>query len=85
LTIQIDHDFTAAAASDDLKATVDYYALTRRLLRLGEGRSWKLLERLAVEIAGLVLEEPCARKVTVEVQKFVLPETRYVGVRVIRP
>ncbi len=84
LTVELGLDFTAAAASDDLTRTVDYFALSRRLLGLGEGRSWKLIETLAVDIAQLVLTETPAQSVAVEVKKFVLPETRHVSVRVER-
>ncbi|MCX8155737.1 MAG: dihydroneopterin aldolase [Verrucomicrobiae bacterium] len=84
LSVTLYHDFTAAAEADDLNATVDYYALTRRLLKLGEGRSWRLIETLAVDIAGLVLREFHPAAVEVEVKKFILPETRWVSVKVRR-
>jgi dihydroneopterin aldolase len=84
LCLEIGHDFTAAAATDDLAQTIDYYALTRRLLAFGKGRSWKLIERLAADIAQMVLTEFGARQVTVEVRKFILPEARHVAVRVQR-
>ncbi len=85
LDVEMECDVSAAAAGDDLTRTIDYYAVSRRLLALGEGRSWKLIERLAVEIADLVVGEFGATRVTVEVKKFILPETRHVSVRVSRP
>jgi 7,8-dihydroneopterin aldolase/epimerase/oxygenase len=85
LTLEIGHDFAAAARSDDLNQTVDYYAVCQRLLRYGEGREWKLIETLAQEIAESVRTEFGARAVSVEVKKFVIPETAYVAVRVQRP
>ncbi len=84
LTLELSHGFKAAAASDDLADTIDYYALTRRLLGLGEGRSWRLIEKLACDIADLVLAEFGAAAVSVEVKKFILPETRHVAVKVTR-
>jgi 7,8-dihydroneopterin aldolase/epimerase/oxygenase len=84
LNLDIRTDLASAAASDDLGQTIDYFALTRRLLALGKGRSWKLIEKLAVEIAELVLTEFQAAAVEVEVRKFIVPETRYVAVRVAR-
>ena len=54
------------------------------MLLLGDGREWKLIETLASDIANLVLREFAVESVTVEVQKFVLPETRYVAVRIER-
>ncbi|MEI6357513.1 MAG: dihydroneopterin aldolase [Verrucomicrobiota bacterium] len=84
LTVEMRGDFTAAAAGDDLTKTVDYFAVSRRLLRLGEGRSWKLIEKLAVDIATTVLDEFSPESVSVEVKKFILPETRHVSVKVER-
>ncbi len=84
LTVVMRRDVSAAAASDDLTQTIDYYAVSRRLLALGEGREWRLIETLAGEIADLVRREFGADSVAVEVKKFILPETRYVSVRVER-
>lgn len=85
ITVEMHRDFTAAAAGDDLRHTIDYYAVSRRLIGLGEGRSWKLIETLASDIAAMVLKEFKAEAVSVEVKKFVVPEARYVSVRLTRP
>lgn len=84
LSLALKHDFTVAATTDDLTRTIDYYALSRRLLRFGDGRSWRLIETLAVEIAEMVLADFGAVEVTVEVKKFILPEARHVAVQVVR-
>ncbi|MDO8349137.1 MAG: dihydroneopterin aldolase [Planctomycetota bacterium] len=86
LTVEMEppDGFGAAAAGDDLARTIDYFAVSRRLLALGTGREWRLIESLAVEIAGLVRQEFGAARVRVEVKKFILPEARYVAVRVER-
>lgn len=67
-----------------MRETIDYYAVSRRLLGFGAGRSWKLIETLAVEIAEMVLKEFGATRGRVEVKKFIIPEARYVAVRVER-
>ena len=85
LTVEIKGDFSAAATADDLRQTIDYYAVTQRLLKFGEGRQWKLIETLAVNIAEMVRSEFGAKEVAVEVKKFVISEARYVSVRVVRP
>ncbi len=84
LTLEISTDFAEAAKADDLKKTVDYYAVTRELQLFGDGKSWKLIERLAVEIAEMVLDKYEASKVSVEVKKFILTDTKYVSVRTVR-
>ena len=84
LRLEMTGDFSAAATSDDLTRTIDYYQLTRRLLAFGQGRSWKLIEKLAADIAEMVLAEFAPRTVSVEVRKFVIPEARYVAVQLSR-
>lgn len=85
LTIEMGSDFAAAALTDDLAQTIDYEAVAQRLRHFGDGRSWRLLEKVAVDVAEMLRAEFGAERVAVEVRKFVLPEARYVGVRVERP
>jgi len=80
LTVELGRDFAAAAATDDLSKTIDYYAVAQRLLRFGEGRSWRLIETLATDIADMLLAEFAPDAVNVEVKKFVIPEARHVAV-----
>jgi len=84
LTIEMEREFALAAKDDNLAETIDYYAVCQRLLKFGEGRSWKLIEKLAVEIAEMILGEFKANQVTVEVKKFIIPEAEFVAVRVVR-
>ena len=53
LTVEMDCDFSKAAKSDSIGDTIDYFAVSQRLLKFGDGRSWKLIEKLAAEIAKL--------------------------------
>src|SRR6185312_12790405 len=84
ITVEMTHNVSAAAGSDDLTKTIDYHAVTQRLLRFGDGRSWKLIEKLAADIAGMILAEFMPDSVTVEVRKFIIPEARHVAVRLTR-
>ena len=84
ITMELDVDASAAAAMDDLTRTIDYFAITQWLLNLGQGRSWRLLESLAAEIAETVLARYKPLSITVEVRKFIIPQARYVAVRVTR-
>jgi dihydroneopterin aldolase len=85
LTVEMSHDFKAAANTDNLAETIDYDAVVKRLLRFGEDCHWELIETLAVDVASMILEEFSPGKVSVEVKKFVIPQTRHVAVKVVRP
>ena len=80
LTVEMESDFSAAAKSDGIADTIDYYAVTQRLLKFGEGREWKLIEKLAADIADTILSEFKPQSVTVEVKKFIIPQALYVSV-----
>ncbi len=85
VTVELSTNLARAAAADDLSRTIDYFAVSQRLLRFGEGRSWKLIESLASEIAARLLAEFRPAAVVVEVKKFVIPQARWVAVRLRRP
>jgi 7,8-dihydroneopterin aldolase/epimerase/oxygenase len=80
LTIEMTFDFTSAAVSDRIQKTIDYYAVAQTLLNYGEGRSWKLIEKLSANLADMILNEFQPQAVTVEVKKFVIPQAQYVSV-----
>jgi FolB domain-containing protein len=84
LTIDLELDFAAAAASDRIEDTINYQAITDDLRRFGEGRAWNLIEKLAADIADLALKTYRPQSVKVEVKKFVSPQARYVAVALSR-
>ncbi len=84
ITAEMARDFLAAAENDDLAATIDYHAVTERLLRFGKEWDWRLIETLAEDIARVLLDEFKADSVSVEVKKFAIPQARYVSVRIKR-
>jgi dihydroneopterin aldolase len=84
LTIELEADFTAAAKSDGIADTIDYFAVTQRLLKFGVGREWKLIEKLASDIADAILTEFKPQNISVEVKKFIIPQARYVSVSLSR-
>ena len=82
LTIKIKQDFTKAGLTDDLNDTVDYFAVTQSLLRFGQNRSWKLIEKLAADIRNEVRSKFGVDDVSVEVKKFIIPEAQFVAVKI---
>jgi FolB domain-containing protein len=84
LTVEMESDFSAAAQTDSIADTVDYFAVSQRLLGFGEGRSWKLIEKLAADICEMILAEFKPQSVTVEVKKFPIQQARHVSVTLTR-
>jgi 7,8-dihydroneopterin aldolase/epimerase/oxygenase len=84
LTVDMDFDFSSAAVTDRITKTIDYNEVAQAVLKLGEGRNWKLIEKVANDVADRVLSEFQPESVTVEVKKFTIPQARYVGVRLLK-
>jgi dihydroneopterin aldolase len=82
LILQPRHQF--GELGDDLKLTVDYAAVCAEVRHFVSARRDKLIETLAHELAGHLLRSFALARVELELRKFVLPETRYVAVRVVR-
>lgn len=82
LTVEMELDFSSAAISDRITKTIDYFAVAQHLLNFGERRSWKLIEKLASDVADEILSEFHPQRVSVEVKKFPIPQARYVSVSV---
>jgi FolB domain-containing protein len=85
LSIEMEHDFTSAISRDDLAETLDYFAISQRLLRFGDDCHWQLIETLAAHVAAMIQDEFHAQSVSVEVKKFVIPQAAYVSVALTRP
>ena len=84
VTIDINFDFSSAALSDRIEKTINYHTVAQRILKFGEGRNWKLIEKLAANLADMILAEFRPQEVTVEVKKFPIPEAAYVSVALTR-
>ncbi len=70
-----------AEMHDDINLTVDYAAVCQRVSELAQERPRRLIESLAQAIGEMILNEFGATSAEVEIRKFILPETRHVGVR----
>ena len=67
--------------NDEISRTVDYGEVARRISELAGERPRNLIETLAVDVARMILGEFHARSATVEIHKFILPQTDFVAVR----
>ena len=82
LTVDMNFDFSSAAVSDRIERTINYQHVAEGLLKFGEGRSWKLIEKLVTNVADWVLTEYKPEAVLVEVKKFSIPQARFVSVSI---
>ena len=62
LTVDMSLDFSSASVSDRIERTINYQRLVDELLKFGEGRSWKLLEKLVAKIAERTSKVQAAEK-----------------------
>jgi len=84
LTVDMNLDFSSASVSDRIERTINYQAVADDLLQFGEGRSWKLLEKLVANIADRVLTDYKPEAVMVEAKKFSIPQARFISVSTAR-
>ncbi|MEJ6578891.1 MAG: dihydroneopterin aldolase [Akkermansiaceae bacterium] len=65
---------------DRIEETIDYKEVSDRVVEFVAVGERLLIETLAVDIADLILSEFDVSKVRVELEKFILPNTDWVGV-----
>jgi FolB domain-containing protein len=80
LTVDMSLDFSSASVSDRIEKTINYQTVAEDLLKFGEGRSWKLIEKMAANVADRILDEYNPQAVMVEVKKFSVPQAEFVSV-----
>ena len=84
ITVHLDYDSTAAILSDRVEKTINYFEVSQELQKYGEGKSWKLLEKLVANVAEHILVKFRPQAVGVEIKKFVIPQASYVSVSLSR-
>ncbi|HKZ20151.1 MAG TPA: dihydroneopterin aldolase [Acidimicrobiia bacterium] len=69
IDLDIEADLKAAGKSDSLDDTIDYGSLAEKIHELVGGSRWNLIEKVAEEIAKLVLSIPPVKAIAVTVHK----------------
>jgi dihydroneopterin aldolase len=57
LDIDMSTDVRAAAAQDNINATIDYDAVSRRLTEFVSGKNFQLIETVAEQVSEILLKE----------------------------
>ena len=81
VTVKIRPRLAFAEMADEIGRTIDYAALAEGIKALGLAKPRRLIETLAADVAEFVLTDPQAVGVEVTVEKFILPDTECVAVR----
>ena len=76
--------FSHAAGTDNLARTVNYFDVAQHVKSIVTERSRKLLETLAEEMAFELLKTFPIKTITLEIKKAILPDARYVSVKIKR-
>lgn len=69
INIEIEFDGEKAGKSDDIKDTVDYKSLNKKIVSYVEKNNFNLLEKMVVCIGSLIIEDTKIKKATVKVDK----------------
>jgi len=69
INMTLEVDLRPAAVSDDIEDAVNYRSVTKEVVRMVETSSFHTVERLATEIARLVVEKHAVSAVMVSLEK----------------
>src|SRR3989338_5426789 len=69
VNMTLDYDAGAAIASDDLRKTVNYKALTKQIIKEVEASQFFLLEKLSGKVLDVVTAHPAVLEAVVRVDK----------------
>lgn len=69
INIRIDFDAAKASGTDRIEDTIDYKALTKRIIQEVESSNFFLLEKLAKLILNIIMENPSVQEAAVRVDK----------------
>ena len=83
--LEIPVEARKAAAKDDVKLTIDYGALVTAIRNTVQHRTYKLIETMAEEIAGIAVGQFKAPRVSVRVKKRSLPGVGEAVIEIVRP
>ena len=69
INISLDYAATKAAKTDALKDTIDYKAMTKKIIKAVEGSDFFLLEKLTDMVLKIIMEDVRVLKATVRIDK----------------
>lgn len=85
VSITIEPNLSFSAMQDRIESTVDYAAVCECVKAVAAKKPRRLIETLAEDISTELLGKFSIWRLSIELRKFILPETEYVAVRIERP
>jgi D-erythro-7,8-dihydroneopterin triphosphate epimerase len=83
INVELAYDAADAIAADDLKNSVDYKIITKKIIKDVEASQFFLIEKLADMVLGIVMQDKRVKKSSVRIDKpFALRFARTVSVEV---
>lgn len=85
ITLILETDTRAAAASDNIADAINYQTITNQIITHVQESSDNLIERLADSLARLLLSQYPAQRITLRIDKpHALPVAKSVGLEIVR-
>ncbi|MBI3332116.1 dihydroneopterin aldolase [Candidatus Peregrinibacteria bacterium] len=84
ISVEMQLNAKAAAASDDVKKSINYFDLSMDLKEIAKTER-KTIERFAEDAAAMIQKKYKPQSVTVTVKKFAVPGSDYVSISIVRP
>lgn len=84
MDLEMELDLEKAGKSDEVARTLDYARVVEEIQAFLQGRSFRLVEALAHQVAHRVMDRFRPERVRLRVRKFSVPGTQSVGVEVAR-
>lgn len=73
-----------AELDEDIEKALNYYEVSQRVKQIAAERPRKLIETLAEDICASLLAEFAIQQIQLEIEKFIMPDTEFVGLRILR-
>jgi 7,8-dihydroneopterin aldolase/epimerase/oxygenase len=77
-------DLSPAAHADRLSLSLDYAQVHQKTIEIVQQRPRELIETVAEDVAQGLMRVFRVSRIEVEVRKFILPNTRFVAIRITR-
>ena len=85
VSVEMIPEVTFDQLNDEIEGGVDYYQVSLEIQKVASARPRKLIETLAEDIAFHILKTFNVLQIDIEIEKYILENTDYVGVKISRP